>query len=72
MILPENLDRCNKIVHAGTQNYQKLSVEVNKIPAGDRKVPRGAFMPLVFLPEKFLQSVAQAFQPVPRKRVNRA
>jgi hypothetical protein len=45
MILPENLDRCNKIAHAGTQNYQKLSVEGNKIPARDRKVPRGAFIP---------------------------
>jgi hypothetical protein len=53
MILPENLDRCNKIAHAGTQNYQKLSVEVNKIPAGDRKIPRGVFILLGFCSEKF-------------------
>jgi hypothetical protein len=47
MILPDNLDRCNKITHAGDKNEQKIRSEGWNYPAGDRRSPELIFNRLV-------------------------
>jgi hypothetical protein len=39
MILPENLDRCNKITHAGDKFFQKNEAWSHKNPVGERQTP---------------------------------
>jgi hypothetical protein len=47
MILPENLNRCNKIAPNGAQNYKKISADPQKIRPGTKKSPVAVLSALV-------------------------